>query len=63
MPEDSQSRFERVYRWVSRLSALGLIFGLAFLVAAFFKILGHLEDMAPAELRLLLAVFKNRFFQ
>ncbi len=60
---ESESRFNRIYRWVTTFSYLGLICGLAFIVVALLEVAGHLEDMAPAELRLLLQVLKNRFFQ
>lgn len=60
---ESESRFNQIYRWLTTLSYLGLIFALAFIVVAILKIVGHLEELAPAELRLLLQVLKNRFFQ
>jgi hypothetical protein len=63
MPTENQNRFETIYRWVARFSYLGLIFGLAFLILGLFQIAGHLESIAPAELKLLLQVFRNRFFQ
>lgn len=61
-PEDS-SRFETIYRWVARFSYVGMIVGIAFLTFGFLQIISHLESLAPAELRLLLQVLKNRFFQ
>lgn len=63
MSTEDTSRFETIYRWVTRFSYVGMIFGIAFLTLGFFQIISHLESLAPAELRLLLQVLKNRFFQ
>lgn len=63
MSTEDPSRFETIYRWVTRFSYVGMIFGIGFLTLGLFQIISHIESLAPAELRLLLQVLKNRFFQ
>ena len=62
MPEDSGA-FERIYQLILRFAFIGLVFGILLVAYVTFRLLTRLESQAPAEMRLLLDLLKNRFFQ
>ncbi|HSP06930.1 MAG TPA: hypothetical protein VLR94_07115 [Acidobacteriota bacterium] len=62
MAEDNQN-VERLYSLMVRFWFLGLIFGIIVVIFITLKMLTRLENLAPAEMRLLLDLLKNRFFQ
>lgn len=64
MPEENDQRtFERLYQLVLRFSFLGLVTGIILVIYVTLRLLTRLESLAPAEMRLLLDLLKNRFFQ
>jgi len=63
MPERDPQTFEKFYRWLLRFCFALLGLGLIFLLSVLVNMLGRLESMAPAEMRLLLEIIKNRFFR
>lgn len=60
MPEQKRSAF---YTILVRCSMVGAFATFVFLCFALLAFIGRLEALAPAELRLLLEVVKNRFFR
>lgn len=62
MPEE-QKNFERIYQWLLRFSFLGLVTATIAVIYTTLRLLTRLENLAPAEMRLLLDLLKNRFFQ
>jgi hypothetical protein len=63
MPEKQIGAFARYYRWLLRVCFALLSAGVLFLLLTLVSMLGRLENMAPAELQLLLEIVKNRFFR
>jgi hypothetical protein len=52
-----------LYRFIVRFSMIGAFAIFIFLCLTLLTFVGRLESLAPAELRLLLEVVKNRFFR
>ena len=60
MPEENQT-IERIYQLMVRFSFLGLVLGIVLVIYITLKLFTRLENLAPAEMRLLLDLLKNRF--
>jgi hypothetical protein len=60
---NDQGNFDRFYSVLLRFSFLGIVCGALVVIYVFLNIVGRIETLAPAELRLLLDLLKNRFFQ
>lgn len=58
-----KNHWERIYQLVLRFSVLGIVAGLALVIYLSLHLVRRLENLAPAEMRLLLGLLKNRFFQ
>jgi hypothetical protein len=57
------SMFDRFYRWFGRLTLVLTCGGFVFLFFTLLTVVSRLEAMAPAELRFLLEIVKNRFLR
>jgi len=63
MAEEKPDWPARTYRIIARFSMIGAFAVFVFLFFTLLTFVGRLEALAPAELRLLLEVVKNRFFR
>lgn len=63
MPQETLSPLARFLRLASRVLVTAALAALALLVFTLPTLLTRLEGLAPAELRLLLEIVKNRFFR
>ena len=50
-------------RFLSSFSVIGMFLAIAFLSVIILGLVGHLENLAPAEFRMILDVLKNRFIR
>lgn len=50
-------------RFMSSVSLIGMILAIAFLSIIILGLASHIENLAPAEFRMLLDVLKNRFIR
>jgi hypothetical protein len=63
MMEKGSSPAAKFHRWLMRFCFALLGLGMLFLLMTLINMLGKLESLAPAEMRLLLEIIKNRFFR
>ena len=61
--EQKPTAFDRFYRVFARISLVLTCGGFVFLFFTLLTVVSRLEAMAPAELRFLLEIVKNRFFR
>jgi hypothetical protein len=52
-----------VSRFVSSFSLIGMVLAIAFLSIIILSLASRIENLAPAEFRMLLDVLKNRFIR
>ena len=63
MTENKPDWPAKIYQLIVRFSMIGAFAVFIFLFFTLLTFVGRLEALAPAELRLLLEVVKNRFFR
>ena len=61
MDDKKPSKIAWIYKFFFRFSVAGLLLGIGFLSFALLTVVSRLENLAPAELQLLLEILKNRF--
>jgi hypothetical protein len=60
---DIKIKTDKLTKFVSSFTTIGLFAGIGILSMAVFGIASHLENLIPAEFQILLSILKNRFFR
>ena len=63
MPEQEHASKNKLSKFVSSFSLIGLLLAVAFLSILVLGLASHIESLAPAEFRILIDILKNRFFR
>ncbi len=62
MPQEERT-IVKFSRFLSSFSVIGMFLAIAFLSMIILGLASHLENLAPAEFRMILDVLKNRFIR